>query len=123
MTYTIRAVDSILDYDRDLMEQMKRLEAFYGPGFQQGDPHKFGRYRCDGFGRGRGVSGTTIWDVRRYGRLWSTGRGMARRYSKTLGKTMLYVACRSDYSDMVLRLAVPYSGIQEYLPMLFRQPS
>ena len=28
MTYTIRAVDSILDYDRDLMEQMKRLEAF-----------------------------------------------------------------------------------------------
>ena len=32
---------------------------------------------------------------------------------------MLYVACRSEYSDMVLRLAVPYSGIQEYLPMLF----
>ena len=32
---------------------------------------------------------------------------------------MLYVACRSEYSDMVLPLAVPYSGIQEYLPMLF----
>ena len=28
MTYTIKAVDSILDYDRDLMEQMERLEAF-----------------------------------------------------------------------------------------------
>ena len=27
MTYTIKAVDSILDYDRDLMEQMERLEA------------------------------------------------------------------------------------------------
>ena len=29
------------------------------------------------------------------------------------------MACRPEYSDMVLRLAVPYSGIQEYLPMLF----
>ena len=49
MTYTIKAVDSILDYDRDLMEQMERLEAFYGPGFQQGDPYKVGWNRCNRF--------------------------------------------------------------------------
>ncbi len=47
-----------------------------------------------------------------------TGEGYARRYSQTLHKTMIYVACRSDKADMVLRLAVPYSGISEYLPML-----
>ena len=36
MTYTIKAVDSILDYDRDLMEQIERLEAVTGPGVPAG---------------------------------------------------------------------------------------
>ena len=36
------------------------------------------------------------------------GEGYAKRYSDTLKKTMLYAACRSERSDMVLRLAVPY---------------
>lgn len=48
-----------------------------------------------------------------------TGEGDARRRSKTLGKEMLYVAIQSSYSDCILRLAVPYTGMQDYIKMLF----
>src|SRR5699024_6858800 len=41
------------------------------------------------------------------------------RWPETLGQEMLYAACRSQHSDMVLRLAVPYYGMSEFLPMLF----
>lgn len=47
------------------------------------------------------------------------GIGYSKRYSDTLKQTMLYVALRSEHSDLVLRMAVPYSGMREYLPMLF----
>ena len=118
MTYTIRAVDSILDYDRDLMEQMERLEAFTDQ-----DSSRVTLIKSDGTVVTDSDADAEYLD-NHLGReevraAVEHGEGYARRYSKTLGKTMLYVACRSDYSDMVLRLAVPYSGIQEYLPMLF----
>ena len=117
MKYTIRAIDSILDYDGDLMSQMHKLEAFTDQ-----DSSRVTLIRTDG---------TVITDSdadaeyldNHLGReeirmAVEKGEGHARRYSSTLGKTMLYVACRSDHADMVLRLAVPYSGISEYLPML-----
>ena len=118
MTYTIKAVDSILDYDRDLMEQMERLEAFTDQ-----DSSRVTLIKSDGTVVTDSDADAEYLDNHQ-GReeiraAMEHGEGYARRYSKTLGKTMLYVACRSDYSDMVLRLAVPYSGIQEYLPMLF----
>lgn len=46
------------------------------------------------------------------------GVGDARRRSKTLGQEMLYVAIQSSYSDCILRLAVPYTGMREYTIML-----
>ena len=48
-----------------------------------------------------------------------TGEGYTTRFSETLGQEMLYAACRSRHSDMILRLAVPYYGMQEFLPVLF----
>ena len=118
MTYTIKAVDSILDYDRDLMEQMERLEAFTDQ-----DSSRVTLIRTDGTVVTDSDADAEYLD-NHLGReevraAVEHGEGYARRYSTTLRKTMLYVACRSDYSDMVLRLAVPYSGMQEYLPMLF----
>ena len=118
MTYTIKAVDSILDYDRDLMEQIERMKAF-----TEQDSSRVTLIKSD-----RTVVTDSDADAEyldnHQGRegiqaAMEHGEGYARRYSKTLGKTMLYVACRSDHADMVLRLAVPYSGISEYLPMLF----
>lgn len=117
MAYTIRALDSILDYEGDLMAQMQRLEAFTdldssrvtlirGDGTVLTDSDAQAEYLDNHLGRA---------EVRQ---AVEQGEGYARRYSDTLKKTMLYVACRSEHADMVLRLAVPYSGISEYLPML-----
>ncbi|MCC8024122.1 MAG: GHKL domain-containing protein [Clostridium sp.] len=117
MTYTIKALDSVLEYDRDILGQMGRLEAFTDQ-----DSSRVTLIRTDG---------TVIADSdapveeldnhldrEEMKAAVETGEGYARRYSQTLHKTMIYVACRSDKADMVLRLAVPYSGISEYLPML-----
>lgn len=117
MRYTIRAIDSILDYNGDLMSQMQRLEAFTDL-----DSSRVTLIKLDG---------TVITDSdaapedldNHLGReevkmAVDKGEGYAKRFSSTLKKTMLYVACRSEHSDMVLRLAVPYSGLSEYLPML-----
>ena len=46
------------------------------------------------------------------------GTGDASRYSSTLGRNMLYVARKSADGNYVLRLAVPYAGLPEYLVML-----
>ena len=118
MRYTIKAIDSILDYDGDLMSQMQHLEAFTDM-----DSSRITLIRTDGTVITDSDADAEYLDnhlgreeIRNAG---EEGEGYARRYSSTLKKTMLYVACRSDHADMVLRLAVPYSGISEYLPMLF----
>ena len=87
MTYTIRAVDSILDYDRDLMEQMKRLEAFTdrdssrvtlinSDGTVVTDSDADAEYLDNHLGREEVRAAV------------EHGEGYARRYSKTLGKTL-----------------------------------
>lgn len=117
MRYTIRAIDSILDYEGNLMNQMQRLEAFTDQ-----DSSRVTLIRTDGTVVTDSDADAEYLD-NHLGReevekAVKDGEGYARRYSSTLKKTMLYVACRSDHADMVLRLAVPYSGISEYLPML-----
>lgn len=47
------------------------------------------------------------------------GSGYAIRRSATLGRDHALRGQRSAHSDNVLRLAVPYSGMREYLPLLF----
>lgn len=41
--------------------------------------------------------------------------GHSTRYSQTLQKNMLYVAKRSEKADYVIRVAVPYDGMREYM--------
>jgi len=45
--------------------------------------------------------------------------GYAERYSSTLQKNMLYVAKKSAYSDCVVRIAFPYSGLEDYFYAIF----
>ncbi|MGI6029917.1 MAG: ATP-binding protein [Eubacteriales bacterium] len=47
-----------------------------------------------------------------------TGVGMATRHSETLHSSLLYVAAKSETSDYIIRLAVPYRGMWDYLPIL-----
>ena len=42
------------------------------------------------------------------------GTGIARRSSETLKVPMLYVSCRSEKGDFILRIAMPFSGIMDY---------
>ncbi len=117
MIYTVRSIDSVLEYDGDLADQMERLKQFTNR-----DSSRVTLVRTDGTvvadtdaraeSLDNHLSREEIQDA------IAGGEGFARRYSSTLKITMLYVACRSEYADMVLRIAVPYSGMQEYLPML-----
>ena len=117
MLYTIRAIDSILDYDGDLMEQLGRLEQF-----TDRDASRVTIIRADGtvVSDSDADAGELDNHISRkeVAAALSEGEGYARRYSETLHKTMLYVACRSEHSDMILRMAVPYSGLKQYIPML-----
>lgn len=117
MSYTLRALDSILDYNGDLMSQMERLEAF-----TDRDSSRVTLIKSDGTVIADSDADPKTLDNhlsrKEVKEAAQTGTGYAKRYSRTLKKTMLYVACSSDHGDMVLRLAVPYSGIIEYLPML-----
>ena len=117
MTYTIKALDSILEYDKDILSQMNKLEAFTAQ-----DSSRVTLMQTDGTVIADSDAPVEKLDNHLDREEMRTalerGEGYARRYSKTLRKTMLYVACRSEKADMVLRLAVPYSGISQYLPML-----
>lgn len=117
MTYTIKALDSVLDYDKDIMAQMNRLEAFTDQ-----DSSRVTLMKTDGTVIADSDASVekldNHLDREEMQAAVEMGDGYAKRYSETLHKTMLYVACRSEKADMVLRLAVPYSGISEYLPML-----
>ena len=47
------------------------------------------------------------------------GKGFAKRKSKTLGISMLYIACLSENKNYILRISVPFSGLLEYSDILF----
>ncbi len=47
-----------------------------------------------------------------------TGTGYAVRKSDTLSVSMLYVAIKSDNNNCIIRIAVPFSGIRQYLDIL-----
>lgn len=120
MLYTLQTIDSILDYKNPagLDQELGRLKLVTGE-----NKSRFTIIRKDG-----SVAADTdvseedtldnhlereeVRDALRY------GTGDSSRDSKTLGETMLYVAARSEYSDYILRLAIPFSGIREYLVML-----
>lgn len=49
----------------------------------------------------------------------TNGEGYATRYSSTLKKSMLYVAVLSQNEKYVIRMAVPYTGILDYIVLIF----
>lgn len=46
------------------------------------------------------------------------GFGYSIRHSDTLGKDMMYVACISDNGEYIIRLAVYYEGLTDYMKVL-----
>lgn len=47
------------------------------------------------------------------------GVGHSTRFSKTLDKWMLYVASISEEGEEIIRVSIPYSGMRDYLSVIF----
>lgn len=119
MTYTLKAMDGILDYSGDLFNQVTQLEETV-----KGNGSRFTIVGRDGSvvvdtgvletsGMDNHLSREEVKDA------LESGIGSSRRYSRTLKENMLYVAMISDHSDYILRMAVPFTGMREYLvPLL-----
>ena len=121
LIYTLRSIDNLLDYgqsDQELLKQTENLEDF-----TEADESRLTLIRGDGTVAADSDAEAGEMDNHlereEVSRALESGEGYATRWSETLGQEMLYAACRSQHSDMVLRLAVPYYGMSEFLPMLF----
>ena len=121
LIYTLRSIDNLLDYgqsDQELLKQTENLEDF-----TETDESRLTLIRGDGTVAADSDAEAGEMDNHlereEVSRALESGEGYATRWSETLGQDMLYAACRSQHSDMVLRLAGPYYGMSEFLPMLF----
>lgn len=119
MMFTLETMDSLLDYSSDLGEQEKKLYDLSGI-----SSSRFTIIKRDG----TVVADTEVGDAavlenhmerEEIKEAMRSGVGHVIRRSETLGRQMLYVASMSQNQEYILRLAVPYSGMQEYLAMLF----
>lgn len=118
MLYTLESLDSTLDYQENLDEQLQRLEEA-----TDRSNSRFTLIERDGTvaadSQADEESLENHLERQEVAAALKEGSGYSKRYSQTLHETMLYVAFQSKYSDMILRMAVPFDGIQEYIPMLF----
>ncbi len=117
MLYTLETIDSILDYQGDLPNQIRQMEEITGRNKSRltlidGDGTVAADTGIDAAGMDNHLEREEVAAAIR------GGSGYSTRFSDTLNETMLYVAYRSEKTGMILRLAVPFSGMREYLPML-----
>ncbi|MEF9954042.1 MAG: ATP-binding protein [Clostridium sp.] len=119
MMFTLKTVDSLLDYSSDLTQQEEKLKEV-----SISNNSRFTLMRRDG----TVIADTEISDAasmenhmerEEIKSALRDGSGHATRRSDTLKREMLYVAKMSQNGEYILRLAVPFSGMREYLPMLF----
>lgn len=118
MLYTLRAMDKILDYSGDLTGEVEKLEQPLNENHS-----RFTMIRMDGSvaadtGDVPASSLDNHLNREEVKEALAEGVGTSRRYSETLKENMLYVAVRSEYSDYILRMAIPYTGMKEYLMLL-----
>lgn len=118
MLYTLKAMDIVLDYSSDLSKEVEELK----PALNE----NHSRFTVIGM-NGKVVADTGNVSVdsldnhinrAEVKEALANGVGYSRRYSDTLKENMLYVAIRSGHSDYILRMAIPYTGMKEYLMLL-----
>lgn len=118
MLNTLRAMDKILNYSDNIAGEVEKLKQTLNE-----NNSRFTLIRLDG----RVVADTGDIKVSSLdnhlnreevkGALME-GVGTSRRFSKTLKENMLYVAIRSQEADYILRMAIPYTGMKEYVMLL-----
>ncbi|MBP3927838.1 MAG: two-component sensor histidine kinase, partial [Clostridium sp.] len=119
MMFALETVDVMFAYDGDLEAQEENLEQ---AAEKNGSRYTLltldGKVLVD-----TGVSDEDVMDNHRereeIAEALHKGKGSAVRHSDTLGKQMLYVALLSSDGRHILRLAAPYSGMLDYMKLLF----
>lgn len=117
MLYTLETIDSILDYHGDLPQQIQRMAEVTG----RNQSRLTLIYEDGTVAADTGIDAAVMdnhLEREEVAAAIREGSGYSTRFSNTLNETMLYVAYRSDRPGIILRLAVPFSGMREYLPML-----
>lgn len=118
MLYTLRVMDNVMDYSGDLAKEIGELKQILNE-----NQSRFTIIRMDGSvaadsGDVSAASLDNHLDREEVISALAEGVGTSRRYSETLKENMLYVAVRSEQADYILRMAIPYTGMKEYLMLL-----
>lgn len=118
MLYTLGAIDKVIDYNGDLSGEVEKLKAVLDD-----KQSRFTVIQMDGVvvadtGDVPVASLDNHSEREEVKEAKQGGEGYSRRYSDTLKENMLYVAIHSTESDYILRMAIPYTGMKEYLMLL-----
>jgi two-component system, OmpR family, phosphate regulon sensor histidine kinase PhoR len=118
MQYTVRIADHMLDYNQDLNSQLDELELV--------DGHEETRFTIIDLA-GKVIADSDVnnssllenhLDREEVKEALQNGVGYAIRESETLKISMLYVAALSENGDYILRMAIPFSGLEQYVGIL-----
>ncbi len=118
MLYTVRIVDHSLDYEGNLKEQVDSLKQVKG-----NEETRFTVIRLDGsVVADSEVENNSSMDNHSFREevqeVIDKGIGYSTRKSNTLDKKLLYVAAMSGNGDYIVRIAVPFSGLEQYMGIL-----
>ncbi|HHV09241.1 MAG TPA: GHKL domain-containing protein [Clostridiales bacterium] len=118
MLYTVRIADHGLDYNGDLKAQVDLLRNVKG-----NESTRFTIIDMDGdVIADSNVENSAVMenhlDREEVQEALRSGLGYAIRKSETLNYSMLYVASMSESGDYILRIAVPFSGMEQYIGIL-----
>ncbi len=118
MLYTVRVADHGLDYNGDLKEQVDLLRQVRG--------NEATRFTVIDM-KGNVIADSDVednssmenhLDREEVKEALKSGIGYAIRESETLQISMLYVAAPSESGNYILRIAVPFSGMEQYIGIL-----
>lgn len=118
MMFALETVDHLFDYSQDLTQQTEKLKSV-----ADANQSRFTVVKRDGSVEvdtevGNAAAMENHMEREEVKEALRYGSGHSIRKSETLGAQMLYVARMSADGEYILRLASPYSGMQEYLLML-----
>ncbi|MDF2942844.1 MAG: hypothetical protein K0S01_1702 [Herbinix sp.] len=118
MLYSLRIADHGFDYESDLKAQVDSLKEVKG-----NEVERFTVIDLNGIVRADSEVADSATMENHKNReevieAMESGVGYATRRSGTLNMPMLYVASISDNGKFILRMAVPFSGLEEYLGLL-----
>ena len=118
MLYTVKITDHSLDYEGNLKEQVDKLRLIEG-----NEKTRFTVINMDG----KVIADSEIADSsvmknhidrKEVKEALAKGLGFATRKSETLKIPMLYVAIISKNHQYIIRMAIPFSGVEQYAGLL-----